>query len=117
MKRWVLLAAMTAAMVPCAAAATNFSCSGHIQRLGASKTTLVVNIGQGAWPICRTDQASGGIGPEMCNLWFSMLMTARATGVQVQLYFNPAENGGVTGCSGLGSWISRTPYHLDVLDP
>ena len=53
----------------------------------------------------------------MCNLWFSMLMTARATGVQVQLYFNPAENGGVTGCSGLGSWISRTPYHLDVLAP
>jgi hypothetical protein len=51
---------------------------------------------------------SGGRTKEACAAWYSALLTYKVSKIRVRLYFNPDNpgNGGVTGYSGLGNWVT-----------
>lgn len=109
--RIILASIFLAACLP--VYAENFSCEGEVKYIGIHPTagTLQVDIGRGVHYLCALHEEINGVHPEICKAWYSMYLTAQASGRKVLQYYS-GENG--TNCSTLGNWAvpNPMPYHI-----
>jgi hypothetical protein len=97
------------------AMATNFSCTGPVLYLGVSSAGgVTMNIGNGVWTICSLTSTHGTVTKEACAGWYSGILTARASGKTIMIYFSQEENGANASCTTLGNWTYPLPYFLQL---
>lgn len=113
------LALATAAAAP--AQAARFWCPvGEVKYLAVTDTGLVyADIGLGVWGICNIANDSMGIPPQVCQTWYSTLLTQRSIGQRIMLYFDTAHpsNSGTdpaVQCRDFGDWTLHVPYHISA---
>ena len=92
-------------------------CTGHVSTLaiGPTSGTLQVNTGYGVHYLCKFQETINGVHPEICKAWYSMFLTAKASGKQVAQYY---PNGTTCSASYLGNWQvpSQFPYFVSLVD-
>lgn len=118
MRKSIALAITALMTCNTASAQGSVSCSGDVQYLGTgSDGSVYVNVGWGIWDICSVSVERADVTPDACKTWYSSLTTAKLSARKVVLFFNPAHpaNQGASECSGLGHWVTRAPYHLELL--
>ena len=90
-----------------------FSCEGHVESIALDPTsgTLQVDTGHGVHYLCQIHQAYNGVHPEICKAWYSMFLSAQASGRKVRQNYSDA-NG--TNCNTLGNWSvpNPMPYYV-----
>lgn len=98
-------------------ASAGFSCPGKVSSiaLGPASGTLQVNAGYGVHYLCKIHIEHNGVHPEICKAWYSMFLSAQATGRQVIQYYDESA-GGAQSCSELGSWKvpNPLPYYVTL---
>lgn len=102
--------------------AINFACQATlVGATGVSASSLVhVDLGYGYIQVCSLSSSIDGVDPEVCKGWLSLLLTSRATGKVVRLFFStdfPSNAGllvqdGNCAASNFGSFRIRIPYFL-----
>ncbi|MCP4487137.1 MAG: hypothetical protein GY820_07450 [Gammaproteobacteria bacterium] len=87
-------------------------CTGLVTGLaiGPKSSILQVNNGYGWHYLCKFSAEYNGVHPDTCKAWYSMFLTAKASGKQVSQYY---DNG--TVCENVGSWKVPTPFPYFVL--
>ena len=70
--------------------ASAFSCSGQVVSvaIGPTNGTLQVNAGYGVHYLCRLHTEYNGVHPEICKAWYSMFLSAQASGRPVHQYYD-----------------------------
>lgn len=95
------------------ASAGNFSCAGNVSSiaLGPTNGTLQVNAGYGVHYLCKIHETYNGVHPEICKAWYSMFLTAQASGRKIQQSYSDSEG---TDCNTLGNWTipKPLPYYV-----
>ena len=95
--------------------AGTFSCSGEVQSVAFHPTagTLQVNTGHGVHYLCKIHESFNGVHPDICKAWYSMFLTAQASGREVRQYYNDSAG---TSCSTLGNWVvpNPMPYYVEL---
>ena len=88
------------------------ACTGAVIGLAIGPTSgvLQVNNGYGWHYLCQFSGVYNGVHPDTCKAWYSMFLTARASGKQVSQYYDDG-----TVCESLGSWMVPTPFPYFVL--
>lgn len=101
--------------------ATNYFCTGTINRLSTGSNGAVwIDIGYGVTSVCDLDDPLNGIKIETCAAWYGTFLAAITTGAQIEMAFstNHAPNASMTGCANLGvpggTWLNRQPYDLRI---
>ena len=97
----------------------NFSCPTNPSSylgLDASGWVAVEVDGVGVQKICSVSSTQADVTAASCEGWYASLLTARATGHQGLLYFNPDNptNNGATACTQLTQWGASAPYFLEL---
>jgi hypothetical protein len=107
MKKIVLIGAAFAMCIYSFSINAGVKCTGSVVglALGPKSGILQVHNGYGWHYLCRFSSEFNGVHPETCKAWYSMFLTARASGKQVSQYY---ENG--TVCENLGSWKVPDPF-------
>jgi len=99
------------------ALAATFQCSGQVEiiALNPSNGMLQVNTGYGMHYLCQIQTEFNGVHPEVCKAWYSMFLTAQASGRPVTQNYD-STNGDAQNCSDLGSWVtpSPSPYFVSL---
>ncbi len=82
-------------------------CTGDVIGLaiGPKSGILQVNNGYGWHYLCQFSAEYNGVHPDTCKAWYSMFLTAKASGKQVSQYY---DNG--TICENIGSWKVPVPF-------
>jgi len=85
-------------------------CTGSVVGLAIGPTSgmLQVNNGYGWHYLCKFSTEFNGVHPETCKAWYSMFLTAKASGKQVSQYYDTGTSD--TACENLGSWKVPTPF-------
>ncbi len=95
--------------------AGNFACVGKVEliALGPSSSLLQVNTGFGTHYLCKFSESYNGVHPETCKAWYSMFLSAQASGREITQNYNDA-NG--TNCDTLGNWSvpNPMPYFVKI---
>lgn len=116
-----LLRVLIASGVICsgtACLATNFACgAGPINYLGMDANGVVqLSFSNVSFiDICSVNATFAGVGADVCKAWYSTLLTQRAQGKSMVMYFdstNPS-NAGIITCQALGPWTVRPPYFIE----
>ncbi|TQV89320.1 hypothetical protein [Aliikangiella coralliicola] len=105
-------------MFPMITDAANFSCKGKVSVLAIGPTSgiLQVNAGYGVHYLCKLHEEMNGVHPEICKAWYSMFLTAKASGKQMSQSYSQIP-GGPQDCASLGSWVTTTtPYFVQIVD-
>lgn len=96
---------------------SNYSCSGQVTSIafGPTNGILQVEAGYGVHYLCQFHQTYNGVHPEICKAWYSMFLSAQASGRPVRQHYNPA-SGVAQSCAELGSWRvpSPIPYYVSL---
>ena len=99
------------------AIAGDFHCSGVVSSiaLGPKNGTLQVNAGYGVHYLCKIHVEFNGVHPEICKAWYSMFLTAQASGKEISQSYN-GDSGGATNCTELGNWQvpNPIPYYVNI---
>ena len=82
-------------------------CRGDVTGLAIGPTSglLQVNNSYGWHYLCKLSTEYNGVDPETCKAWYSMFLTAKASGKQVSQYYDDG-----TDCESLGSWRVPVPF-------
>jgi len=102
--------------------AATFSCGPWSPAfLGVDSSGVVFTTVQGAsGPIgvCNVTVTADNTSADTCRSAYAEILTARATGRKIRFYFNSdaPSLGGITSCSGLGSWTTRVSYFVELDD-
>lgn len=116
MKRVVksIIATLCVASIP--AVNAGVLCEGKVQSIafGAGSGTLTANTGYGVHYLCNFNEVQFGVHPETCKAWYSMLLTAKASGKTIKQYYERTD----TNCSTLGNWAAPNPhpYYIEMVD-
>ena len=113
-KRAASISAIVASLITLPAFA-NYSCSGTVDSVTVTPGTGVVifssSSGLGAVYLCQientTSSANGAVTPAQCKAFLSILMTANATGQQVQFAFSDTLT-----CTTHPSWATLTGWYF-----
>jgi hypothetical protein len=93
----------------------NFSCPGQVSSIAISPVggVLQVNAGTGVHYLCKFNEPMNGVHPEVCKAWYSMFLTAQASGRTITQYYD-GTNG--TTCATLGNWAvpNPMPYYVEL---
>lgn len=104
---------------PLLAHAGNFSCTGKVATLAFHPLNgiLQVDTGYGVHYLCMIQAEYNGVHPEICKAWYSMLLTAKVAGKDIQQAYSQSPTG-AQNCAELGSWVipNPFPYHVKILD-
>jgi len=94
--------------------ANGFSCKGEVLSIAIGPTSgvLQVNAGHGVHYLCKLSGELNGVHQETCKAWYSMFLTAQASGRAVEQYYADSGN---EGCAGLGSWVTPNPIPYYVV--
>lgn len=97
------------------AKAANFSCTGQVLSIGISPAggVLQVNTGNGVHYLCKFQDTMNGVHPDVCKVWYSMFLSAQASGRAVTQIYDGASGG---SCTTLGNWSvpNPMPYYVEV---
>jgi len=93
----------------------SFTCKGHVKIIALSpgNGTLQVDTGFGTHYLCKMHEPYNGVHPDICKAWYSMFLTAQASGREVSQTYSD-KNG--TNCSSLGTWVvpKPLPYYVKI---
>ena len=116
--RTLIAACITLLAAPPAHAAQFWCPAGSISYLGIFNNGAVqVDVGRGVWTICNISQDYSGVAQPVCQAWYATLLTQRALGQTVMLYFDTAHstnagNNPSLNCNDFGSYTVHVPYHV-----
>ena len=105
---------LAALLCVCGNATAAFSCKGKVQTIGLDPTagTLIVNMGHGTHYLCKIHELYNGVDPLVCRSWYSMLLSAQASGREIEQAFNGTEE---QTCATLGHWAVPNPFPYYVV--
>lgn len=95
-------------------ASAGIICSGQISGLAIGPTSgiLQTNYGHGWHYLCSFKAEHNGVAPEVCKIWWSMLLSAQSQNKEVQFYYDDSWG----DCSNLPNWHTPVPgpYFVNV---
>ncbi len=90
-------------------------CKGTVKTIAFHPTggVLQVNAGYGTHYLCKLHETFNGVHPEICKSWYSMLLTAQASGRAISQYYN-FQSG--QSCETVGNWDvpNPMPYYVQL---
>ena len=96
-------------------ASAAFVCSGEVEAIGIDPPSgmLSVNTGHGMHFLCNLNQEANGVSANVCQAWYSMFLSAQASGRPVIQSYQDAAG---KNCGNLGSWVvpDPFPYHVEL---
>ena len=108
--RCAVVLQLTAALLVSQAAFANYSCTGTVDQIDVSPTGVVVfasaSMGLTSVYLCQIGTTMNGVDPEPCKSIVAVLLTAHATGAQIDLSFSDSLT-----CSTHPAWAWLTGWY------
>ena len=112
-KRQIYSLALTTCMSVAHAAVM---CEGKVHSIALNPVggTLTVNAGNGVHHLCNFATTQNGVNPETCKAWYSMFLTAKASGKTIRQYYERTD----PNCGTIGNWAAPNPmpYYVELVD-
>jgi len=107
MRLWMIMAVAVILALTTVQARAAHICSGQVSNLAIGPTNglLQVNYGHGWHYICSFKAAHNGVDPEVCKIWWSMLLSAQSLKKEIHFYYDDS----LGGCSNLPNWATPVP--------
>lgn len=107
-----ILAATMALATATTASAGTFTCLANPATylgLGADGTVYTAIQDVGISGICNMTVGGGGITPQGCSGWYSLLITLKVSGKSATVHYSDAN---ASACSSYQQWDVHNPYYM-----